>query len=257
MTTFQILSDLHIEYKNDEVPNPLDYIEPISDILILAGDIGSLYKIEQLTEFLTQICSYFKIVLYVPGNHEYYTVPEIPPLSFSTLSSRLRNISNLIPNIYILEKSSILIGNICIAGCTLWSNPDIVIPKYIVRINDFNTQIYREKHIDDLMYVNIMISYCQKHRYKLIMVTHYPPTYQVFREGKIKKKVKFLSLYANDLDNLLYKSKVDTWICGHTHSNFNFFSENGTNVLSNQLGKPKDYTQNFSKKFSMTIFKNK
>jgi predicted phosphohydrolase len=256
MTTFQILSDLHIEYKNDEVPDPLDFVEPKSDILILAGDIGSLYKMEQLTEFLSRICTFFKIVLYVPGNHEYYSIPEINPVPFSVLSERLHNVSNFIPNLYILERTSILIGNLCVAGCTLWSEPDIIIPKYIVRITDFNTQIYKEKHRNDLVYINSMISYCQKHRYKLVMVTHYPPTFQVLSESKSKKK-KFLSLYANKLDNLLYKHKVDTWICGHTHSNFNFFSENGTNILSNQLGKPKDHIQNFSKNFSLRFFQNK
>ena len=52
MVTVQIASDLHIEYKNNNIPNPLDFITPSADILILAGDIGSFYKIQQLTEFL-------------------------------------------------------------------------------------------------------------------------------------------------------------------------------------------------------------
>ena len=45
MMTIQIASDLHIEYKNDLVPDPLNYLIPSADILILAGDIGSFYKI--------------------------------------------------------------------------------------------------------------------------------------------------------------------------------------------------------------------
>ena len=44
MTSIQIASDLHIEFKNDDVPDPLNYITPTANILILAGDIGSLYK---------------------------------------------------------------------------------------------------------------------------------------------------------------------------------------------------------------------
>ena len=65
MVELQIASDLHIEYKNDDIPDPLDYITPNADILILAGDIGSLYKINQLEGFLIKICQYFKYVIYV------------------------------------------------------------------------------------------------------------------------------------------------------------------------------------------------
>ena len=35
MVTVQIASDLHIEYKNNNIPNPLDFITPSADILIL------------------------------------------------------------------------------------------------------------------------------------------------------------------------------------------------------------------------------
>ena len=75
-TTFQIASDLHIEYKNDEPCNPLKFITPSADILILAGDIGSFYKMNQLKTFLTELCCYFLLVIYVPGNNEYYNVNE-------------------------------------------------------------------------------------------------------------------------------------------------------------------------------------
>ena len=75
MSKFQIVSDLHIEYRNDQIPEPLDYITPTAEILILAGDIGSLYKYKQLVGFLEKLCVYFKYVVYIPGNHEFYMVP--------------------------------------------------------------------------------------------------------------------------------------------------------------------------------------
>ena len=37
----QYCSDLHIEHVNKISINPFDYIKPIGDVLILAGDIGS------------------------------------------------------------------------------------------------------------------------------------------------------------------------------------------------------------------------
>ena len=85
----QIVSDIHIEYKNDEIPNPLDYITPTAEILILAGDIGSLYKIKQLKGFLDILCKHFKTVIYVPGNHEYYLMTDYNHLPMEELTNRL------------------------------------------------------------------------------------------------------------------------------------------------------------------------
>ena len=61
MVRVQIVSDLHIEYKNDNIPDTDSIIEPNADILILAGDIGSLYKAEQLYGFLENICKKFNV----------------------------------------------------------------------------------------------------------------------------------------------------------------------------------------------------
>lgn len=63
MTKFQIVSDLHIEYKNTDVPDPLSLITPSAEILILAGDIGSFYQYDQLKKFLSKLCPHFKIVI--------------------------------------------------------------------------------------------------------------------------------------------------------------------------------------------------
>jgi predicted phosphohydrolase len=138
---FQLFSDLHIEYHNDDIPNPLDYITPEAGILVLAGDIGSFYKIEQLKGFLERLCPYFDTVLYIPGNHEYYTVQNYNNVSMNNLINRLYDIEKNINNLYVLNQSSVIINNVCITGCTLWSNPMITIPKFIVRIFGMNNEI--------------------------------------------------------------------------------------------------------------------
>jgi predicted phosphodiesterase len=245
MTKFQIASDLHIEYKNNEVPDPLDFITPSADILILAGDIGSFYKIKQLYEFLDKICKYFKYVLYVPGNQEYYTFEEYRPMSMNLLVNRLYDIENNIPNLYVLNKSSIIIDDICITGCTLWSKPEIKIPKYIVRIHGINNEIYEKKHMEDVNYIEKMCEYTSNNNLKLLVVTHYCPTYKVL-DGYYKKD-KLSSLYTTNLDYLLCSSKINTWVCGHVHTNFDFISNKGTRVIGNQKGKPKDKITDFLK----------
>jgi predicted phosphodiesterase len=245
-TTYQIVSDLHIEYKNNENLNPLDFITPTADILILAGDIGSLYKFNQLKTFLSKICPYFKATLYVPGNHEYYLQDNFEPRSFDSLTESLYSLESDIKSLFILQQSSIIVGNVCIIGCTLWSNCLINIPKYIVRIPDMSTFLYNKKHLSDLAYIKTMIESCKNKNLKLVVVTHHCPTSKVLNADT--KKDKFRSLYVSDLDYLLSKENVHTWICGHIHQNFDF-EIHGTRIVGNQKGKPKDRIHDFSKSF--------
>ena len=250
MTSIQIASDLHIECYDGEI-NPLDFITPTADILILAGDIGSLYKLKQLTRFVSIICGYFQVVIYIPGNHEYYTVENYTPLTFSVLENRMIQLGTDIANLHILNRNSIRINNLCILGCTLWSRPTCLVPNYIVRIPDWCTDTYLEQHEKDLLYITQMIEHCKERHYKLLVITHHTPTYKVL-EGTTKRK-KYLSLYSSDLDHLLDKEMVTTWICGHIHKNFDFITDKGCRIVSNQRGKSKDKITDYSKKFIINI----
>ena len=96
-----------------------------------------------------------------------------------------------------------------------------------------------------------MIGYCEKNNLKLIVITHHPPTKKVLKDAK--KRKKFESLYANDLDHLLDIKYVNTWICGHIHKNFDFVSEKGTRLVSNQKGKPKDNITDYRTNFTLSL----
>lgn len=245
MTNFQIVSDLHIEYKNDVIPDPLSLITPSSPILILAGDIGSLYKYDQLKGFLEKLCPHFKTVLYIPGNHEYYMMPNYAqPLSFNELNKRLFSLETIIPNLYILNQSSVIINNICIIGCTLWSKAEISIPRFIVRIHGMSNLLYNQKYENDLKYIEKMIKYCSINKLELVVVTHHCPSYSVLAD---KNFDKYVSLYVSPLDYLLSNNYVNTWIAGHTHKNFDFITNGGTHLVSNQKGKPRDNITDFSR----------
>jgi len=250
MTSFQIASDLHIEYNSDQNPNAMDLITPVADVLILAGDIGSIYKREQLTSFLQQICPHFKAVLYIPGNNEYYMVNGIQPMDFDKLKSILREIERSIPNLHVLDKNSVQIGDLCIAGCTLWSDVTCKLPKFIVRIHNMFTGLYKEKFDQDRIYIENMIKYCKNNKMKLMIITHHPPTYKTL-EG-CKKRDKFKSLYASNLDYLMEHNSITAWICGHVHKNFNF-NINGCRVIGNQKGKPKDNIDDYNKQFTISL----
>ena len=267
--SLQIVSDLHIEYKNNSIPNPLDYVKPISKILVLAGDIGSLYKFEQLRGFLKKLCVHFEYVLYIPGNHEFYMQHDYDnnnPVSMEVLLGRLLSIEHEIENLYILNRRSVILNNICITGCTLWSKAEVKIPKFIVRIHGMTTELYNKKHYNDLKYINKMIDHCQENNMKLIVITHHCPSFNImdntykmlqnndYGKENIKKRDRYVSLYFSKLDNLLTKEKVHTWICGHIHQNFDYISKGGTRLIGNQYGKPRDNIDDYSKEFVVKIF---
>lgn len=244
--TLQVVSDLHIEYNNDENVDPLTIITPSADILILAGDIGSFYKYEQLFFFLDNIVGHFKHVVYVPGNHEYYTPPAYVPLGMDELENVKSRLGDSFENLSILDRGSLVIGDHCIVGATLWSDLKCELPKYIVRIHQFTTSIYKRKFAEDVTYIKRMIEHCKENNLKMICVTHHPPTKKVLYDTT-KKREKFKSLYASELDHLLDGDVVKTWMCGHVHKNFDFISEKGCRVLGNQMGKPKDKITDFKK----------
>jgi Icc-related predicted phosphoesterase len=250
MTKIQIASDLHIETSCENVPDPANYIYPNADVLVLAGDIGSLYKIDQLRGFLEKLSELFQAILYIPGNHEFYTIPNYDPISYNALKLRLKYLEQTIENLHILNRNSVRINNTCIVGCTLWSNPKSKVPSFIVRIHGMNTKIYSCNHEHDLRYIKKMIKYCKSKKLKLVVVTHHPPSYKALIGAKKKKRFEFL--YASNLDHLLDGNDMRLWICGHTHKNIDF-DMNGCRLLSNQKGKAKDKIKDYSKTLNISL----
>jgi Icc-related predicted phosphoesterase len=243
----QIASDLHIEYDNDGIVDPLNYITPSADVLVLAGDIGSFYKYEQLHNFLSRISEYFKYVIYVPGNHEYYQPSGYKPMKYNELLNVIGRLESEIENLLILNRKSVQIGDLCIAGATLWSDLKCDLPKFIVRIHGMDTNTYSDNFVKDSRYIKDMIGYCKIYKLRLLCVTHHPPTYQVLDKTTNKKRDRYISLYASDLDELLKSENVVGWVCGHVHSNFDFVTEQGCRVVGNQYGKAKDNITDYSK----------
>lgn len=251
--SFQIVSDIHIEKINDNNPNPLTFLTPRADILLLPGDIGSLYKQTQLQNFLQSLSKLFKYVLYTPGNQEYYTIENIPPESFETLNKRLRAIEASIPNLFVLNRNNVLIEDVCIAGCTLWSNPRVELPSYF-RIHGMTTDAFQELFDNDVEHLEQTVEYCKNKKYRLLIMTHYCPTFSVFKTKK-DLAYEFISLYASNLDYMLNKKEhVEIWVCGHIHQNFDFaLCKDGTRIVGNQHGKITDVMVGYRKDFTIQI----
>lgn len=255
MINIQIASDIHIDYKNNKIYNDAsNYLEiPTKNdkndisILVLCGDIGSLYKIEQLENFLFQVSRRYNFIFYIFGNNEFYYEKEYPyKLSYEKLIERGKNISTRIKNLYILDNESILIEDYIFVGCTLWSNIKGRLPKYF-KIIDFTEIKYKNLFLKDIDYIKQSIYYSKKNNKKLIVMTHYPPIFNKKNEGKNRN-----DLYSNNLYNLIYDSNILYWIHGHNHIS-ECFKINNTLVISNQKGKKETDDNKYNRNLTIKL----
>ena len=68
------MSDLHLEFKDNQEYFKYHPISPSGDILILAGDINYLsnYNTDYMQKWFRQLSDMFLEVFIIPGNHEFY-----------------------------------------------------------------------------------------------------------------------------------------------------------------------------------------
>lgn len=218
---FQIISDIHIERQYPNVPNIKDIIQPVSETLILAGDIGRLEFPEQYFTFLKTLSSAYKNLYLVPGNNEYYS----EKYEFQELKKNLKQIENNIPNLKVLDDAFVDIGNFRIYGTTLWSN--IPSDKQILRlpINVNGTKFggsgewVTKQHINALSELEKVIKNSPDK--ELIIVSHYPPTINGLAPKHLTSPVN--SYYHNNLKRLFENKNINTWVFGHSHVNRDYY----------------------------------
>ncbi|KAG4430176.1 hypothetical protein IFR05_014335 [Cadophora sp. M221] len=245
-STFQILSDLHLEvgqqYSSFIIP-------PSAPYLILAGDIGRLIEYELYLEFLTKQTAQFEKVFLVLGNHEFYGL---------SLHAGLKRAQKL-------EKETVLNGNlvllhqrrfdvphsdITVLGCTLWSRvPQDAIESVRMRVKDFEkiegwtVGDHNASHDADLTWLRYQASEIQQgneSRVKgdrarsILVVTHHAPSMKG-TSSPANVSNPWSSAFATDLLEDTSWGGVKAWVFGHTHFTTQF-ERNGITVISNQRG---------------------
>lgn len=100
-----VLADLHREFTSFTPP------ATVADVVVLAGDTdlgirGLSWAYETFRG---------KIVIYVAGNHEYYSK------TISTHTTRMRQYAADL-GIHFLENNSLVIGDVAFLGATMWTD---------------------------------------------------------------------------------------------------------------------------------------
>lgn len=236
MPIIQYCSDLHIEFPHNRDFLKQHPIEPIGEILILAGDVVPFSAKREFGYFLDNLSGDFKEVYWIAGNHEFYH-SDIRGLTGSFCKKLKRNL-------FLVNNYQIQIGNARILFSTLWTKISKQFEWEIANgISDFHiikdhgkrftpwraTELFEE----NIAFLRSALSEKLK-GVNTIVVTHHVPTFKGY-----PKKYKDSVLnegFAVELASFIEVSTIDYWIYGHHHFNTPPFRVGNTQMLTNQLG---------------------
>ena len=240
MTTIALHSDLHFELQH----RPKGWLSTVPDVLILAGDISYIDRIERFLVELIDLHAELQNI-YITGNHEYYGNEDM-----LKAEDALKASLGTYERIHFLQCDTVELFNIRFIGCTGW-------PRMLSLGKDKQQQASRivGKSINDFYQIgkgdrtfttDDCIELGEQH-YKwleqtlsaqtpcehTVVITHFAPSLNV---ANPKYPIDEMSAYFySSFDGLIEKYQPDIWAFGHTHANFDLHM-GSTRVLSNQHG---------------------
>ena len=234
----QYASDLHLEFAENKNYIENGGIEPVGDVLVLAGDVSYLGERNMIRQRFFDWCAeHFRETFIVPGNHEFYGGYDIAQ-TMEDYEFAYRD------NVTYMNNKSVMLDDTELFFTTLWTR---INPLYLWTIqkgmNDF-----RHGRLDGARFcandVDGLHQQCMEWlsgaleastASNKVVVTHHCPTFQSafnsYPGGALN------SAFQVDLDAFIEASGVDYWIYGHTHYAGGSGSKIGeTTLLCNQLG---------------------
>jgi len=231
-------SDLHFEFGSDWLP-PID-IE--GDVMILAGDIITLKSYGMLERFLK---GWDKPVLYVTGNHEYYT--QRPMGEENDDFRKWLNINY--PNVTLLMDEDVSIDGIHFFGGTMWTDFNggdsaaIAVAQH--QMNDF--RLIRTDRDEKLTpadtielhrcFVGRLTAWFEKNLTgPRVVISHHAPV--INPDTRYRNSPLMPAFNSLDMMAVIEKYQPALWVYGHTHE-CDDQMVGRTRIISNQLGYPR------------------
>ena len=249
----QIVSDLHLEFSDINIQN----IEG-ADVLILGGDIMVASKVHKpeseygirFRDFLKRVSFQFPHVIYVMGNHEFYSDGK-----WVHSIEDMRAACGVHDNIYLLERDMKEIDGVVFVGGTLWTDMNKFDPMTLHAVRDMMND-YRAIRNDQMGYRNLKpADTVERHREtrdyirqivemnrdkKCVVVGHHSPSFLSCHE-QYKHDYLMNGAYHSDLSEIMLDNpQIKLWTHGHTHHTFDYIIGE-TRVVCN----PRGYRQDF------------
>lgn len=231
----QYASDLHLEFSENRSFLKNNPLEPVGDILVLAGDIVPFNVMKKYVDFFSYVADHFEYTYWLPGNHEYY---------YFDLADKCGVINEKIrDNVSLVNNTSVIHGGVSILFSTLWSQISIANQWQVERsMNDFHlinfggsrftTEQYNLLHFECLDFLRDAVRGLNME--KAVVFSHHCPTFLNFPEeykGDVLNEA-----FATELYDFIELSGIAYWGYGHHHSNIPDFCIGNTKLITNQLG---------------------
>ncbi|KAK4173189.1 Metallo-dependent phosphatase-like protein [Triangularia setosa] len=272
MAKFQILSDLHLEIspstRYPEYGYTTFHITPRAPYLALLGDIGLIAHRDSLRQFLLAQLRQFKVVFYVPGNHEPYSSSwEAVSLfleELSVLVMQRRKEGEKLGEFVPLDRTRYDIKGdegeeVTVLGCTLHSFVADEYKEVVTRrLNDFyrirgwSVEDHNRVHDEDKKWLNKQMEDIEQEgtdvgsKRRVVIFTHHSPTVDRranhARHELVEGWEAVSSAFRTDLsqEKCWTSDRVKLWAFGHTHFNCHFWVDGekgeGKRVYTNQRG---------------------
>lgn len=234
MISIHPLSDLHNEFEI-YVPQVVD-----ADVVLLVGDIDVKVRgVSWASEAFPN-----SLVLYTPGNHEYYGG------ELGNTLRKMREAAALTPNVKVMDRDEVIFGGVRFLGATGWTNfsstGNLSVAQYDAQqtMRDFKkirTASYSRTRPMDFMRENQLTVDWLKQKLaepfegKTVVFTHHAPLMELI-EDHPESGTHIDACYANRWNEFM-GPVVDIWFSGHTHFAVDTVIE-GTRNVSNQRGYP-------------------
>lgn len=222
------------------LPNPMLRLRKILqdsagvDALIIAGDLCEVRHGERFHSIIKQCVDTFPLVLFVPGNHEYY-MNSVADAGATLLQMRWE-----FPTFIDLNaRDDYTYKDVHFVGTTLWFDPrNPSVPLLADDINDFRC-------ISDLRHLLPTLERLGKEKLRRavrpgsVVITHHPPLLRSLIEARRLDSMS-RAFYVNDCQDIIYNKRPAAWFHGHVHRpvHYTLPGHVDTVVYSNPLGYP-------------------
>ena len=238
----QIASDLHLEQRAGHMPSRFAFqTERSRDVLVLAGDIG---RETQAHTFIRRELN-ASPVIYVPGNHEYYS-----ERSHEQIDADWRAIAAEHDGLHYLTGADVEIDGTRFYGLPwysdLWGTTD---PWDLATAHNGAPDFWEPNNAGGEWTISNHIRHNRVQSELLAMqagkvdvvITHWPPTKEAIHQ--IFKGDALNPYFINDREDLVREIGAKLWISGHTHEAYDY-RIGATRCIGNPSGYTGEYRQN-------------